>query len=827
MEKINLIRFKNRKHMKKIFYILLLFVSSSSFTQDWGIMGGLNGETINASFASMFTLAMSGDGIVICGGINRVEEDDLGNNRERVPIYRWNGVSWEEQFAIDGYESLFYYGTSYADQYRFNYNGEVLAIIRRRTAVCSTCPSIKIYQLNHLTNRYESKGNPINTTVLNGGFALSDDGNSMLTSAGGSGALVFDFNGTDWVQRGLVIDDVNVDSFGAFANITPDGNNVVIGSHNADTYGLDAGVVNVYSWDGSSWQPKGSDIAGIIEGDKFGCHVDISEDGNTLISYSAAETNTNQRGHVRIFKWDGSTWLPKGQELQVFPLGSGFSGTGYCEMDNSGDTITVMDYQMNPSQKIEVYAWDGISSWTTFSDPIEIALNNEFTSKHVLSSNGKRVLAGIRYPGQNFTTPRSLVVYSMECFPSYDTITEIACASYTWSVNANTYTNSGMYSDTLLDIRGCDSIVTLNLTINAPAFMNFNETACDSYTWDVDGASYTYTNSGTYTHIGSTQEGCVYTYTLDLIVNNSSSETINETACDSYTWDANGTSYNSSGTYINQSTNAAGCTHTSTLNLVINNSTNESLVESACESYFWDLTGITYTTNTTTSHFSTNVAGCPHETSLFLVISQPTEEFSSITACDSYTWPLTGETFTSTGSYTHTDNNGVCPAIYNLDLTVNTIDATTTLSGTIISANENGATYQWIDCDNGNTPIAGETNQSFTASISGNYAVSVSKNNCTEISDCVNLSIVGLDEKKQAKIDLFPNPTDGSVKINLGTVYPFAKIKVYNTVGQLISTKIFESTAEITLEIDGTAGVYMLEIETTEVSKSRILVVKK
>ncbi|NVO04414.1 MAG: hypothetical protein HXX09_17095, partial [Bacteroidetes bacterium] len=40
------------------------------------------------------------------------------------------------------------------------------------------------------------------------------------------------------------------------------------------------------------------------------------------------------------------------------------------------------------------------------------------------------------------------------------------------------------------------------------------------------------------------------------------------------------------------------------------------------------------------------------------------------------------------------------------------IDLSTTLIGVTISANENGATYQWIDCNNSNLPIAGQTNQS-------------------------------------------------------------------------------------------------------------------
>ena len=44
--------------------------------------------------------------------------------------------------------------------------------------------------------------------------------------------------------------------------------------------------------------------------------------------------------------------------------------------------------------------------------------------------------------------------------------TQTALDTYTWPVNNQTYTQSGTYSDTLVNAAGCDSIVTLNLTLN-------------------------------------------------------------------------------------------------------------------------------------------------------------------------------------------------------------------------------------------------------------------------------------------------------------------------------------------------------------------------
>ncbi len=46
------------------------------------------------------------------------------------------------------------------------------------------------------------------------------------------------------------------------------------------------------------------------------------------------------------------------------------------------------------------------------------------------------------------------------------TQTQTALDSYTWPLNGQTYTQSGTYTDTLVNAAGCDSVVTLNLTLS-------------------------------------------------------------------------------------------------------------------------------------------------------------------------------------------------------------------------------------------------------------------------------------------------------------------------------------------------------------------------
>ena len=88
-----------------------------------------------------------------------------------------------------------------------------------------------------------------------------------------------------------------------------------------------------------------------------------------------------------------------------------------------------------------------------------------------------------------------------------------ACLSYVW--NGQTYSQSGTYSDTLQTVAGCDSIISLNLTISdSITGPTTQQNACGPYTWN----GQTYTQSGTYTYNGTTANGCDSSATLVLTI---------------------------------------------------------------------------------------------------------------------------------------------------------------------------------------------------------------------------------------------------------------------------------------------------------------------
>lgn len=87
------------------------------------------------------------------------------------------------------------------------------------------------------------------------------------------------------------------------------------------------------------------------------------------------------------------------------------------------------------------------------------------------------------------------------------------------------------------------------------------------------------------------------------------------------------------------------------------------------------------------------------------------------------------------------------------------------VNGSTLSSNWNGATYQWLDCNNNFSPISGATIQSFTPSTNGNYAVMVTYNGCVDTTTCYSYNLASIEENKLNEIRVFPNPATHTITI--------------------------------------------------------------
>ena len=156
-----------------------------------------------------------------------------------------------------------------------------------------------------------------------------------------------------------------------------------------------------------------------------------------------------------------------------------------------------------------------------------------------------------------------------EIIPLYQDLPPIsACNSYEW--NGNTYTVSGEYTDTLMTAAGCDSIVTLHITINGSSDTTFvDTTVCYSFRWIIYGQPITYYESGIYSQRMYTTTGCDSIVTLRLNVVGDTTVDIYAEACGYYYNENNGRTYFDSGNFSSHYTSQYGCDSTVTLHLTI------------------------------------------------------------------------------------------------------------------------------------------------------------------------------------------------------------------------------------------------------------------
>src|SRR5690554_3533215 len=382
------------------------------------------------------------------------------------------------------------------------------------------------------------------------------------------------------------------------------------------------------------------------------------------------------------------------------------------------------------------------------------------------------------------------------CTPSTGVDTQTACGSFTWTGgDGAVYTasnNTATYTFTGGAANGCDSIVTLDLTINIAVTGTDTQSACGSFTWTGgDGAVYTSSNNtATYTFTGGAANGCDSIVTLDLTINSAVTGTDTQSACGSFTWTGGDgavyTSSNNTATYTFTGGAANGCDFIVTLDLTINSSVTGTDTQSACGSYTW-IDGVEYTANENSATY-TLVGGAAN-------------------GCDSIvTLNLTMHPAISAGN----DNAiTVC-----LNEPVN-------LAPLLSSGADAGGT--WI-APNGSTL----TNTNVIASSVGStysYKYVVSSPNCDDVIAVITFTVdkecdyLAVSENILETISVYPNPATTQLKIINPSNESSLKVEVLDMNGRvvLLEKKALNNASEATIAIDHLEkGIYTLRVYNEE-----------
>jgi len=477
-----------------------------------------------------------------------------------------------------------------------------------------------------------------------------------------------------------------------------------------------------------------------------------------------------------------------------------------------------------------------VSNFTVCSNQLPFSWNNAnysaagTYSKTISNANGCDSIAVLNL---SISAP----ITSIETVNAVDSF-EWHGVTYYASTNTPTWT----YSNAI----GCDSLVTLHLTMTytcLPVATVLNVTACNSYVWH----GLRFFSSTEIEWVGTTSRGgCDSVVTLYLTINRTTRSTTNVSICNNqlpYRW--NGVNYTSGGTYTKQLINAAGCDSIATLVLSVKLPTSSTQSVAICANevpYIWN--GISYNTSGTYVKMLTNAAGCDSTATLVLNVKPVSTTNTIISICSNqlpFTW--NGLTLTASGTYTASFNNMYgCDSMAILNLTVKpvsyvteTIDATGTSytwHGVVYTSSNHTASWTGTNaagCDSVVTLDLTLTNNCvpttrvFNVSACNSYIWHGLRFTSSTTIDWIGVNVAGCDSIETLNLTISTlSPTASPASITQTLVNNTCGSRVYRYTAAAV-TNASGYAWTLPISVGGITGVY---VDSGDINNSRIILVR-
>jgi hypothetical protein len=238
------------------------------------------------------------------------------------------------------------------------------------------------------------------------GESVSLSSNGYFVAISGYRVRAYSWNGSSWLKRGS--DITGPGGFGGGrVSLSSDGLSLAVGLSDLNDAG-NAGQVNFYDWStgASDWIFGKPSIVGEAQGDESAYGLDLSGDGSSVVI--GARYNQDGgfgAGHVRTYVYSGS-WTKRGSDIDgVGPteIGSSISADmeGWSVSFNENGTVMATGAPGNRQYKgrVQIYAWSG-SSWSKRGSEI-LGDNAGDWSGSSVSLNGDGSVVAIGSPENN------------------------------------------------------------------------------------------------------------------------------------------------------------------------------------------------------------------------------------------------------------------------------------------------------------------------------------------------------------------------------------------------------------------------------------------
>jgi len=247
-------------------------------------------------------------------------------------------------------------------------------------------------------------------------------------------------------------------------------------------------------------------------------------------------------------------------------------------------------------------------------------------------------------------------------------IADTACNVYTSPSGKFKWTKSATYTDTIPNYMGCDSAITIALKVYPIPQKSITVKACEAYT--SPSGKYVWTKSGTYGDKLKNPKGCDTNVTIKLTIYNGSTNSINVKACSHYTSPSGKYTWNTSGDFTDTIQTVNGCDSILNIKLVLQNSSSIQKVKtcgsfvSPSGKYTWSQSGFYY-------DVVKNYRSCDSVIGIDLTILEPSFAKLFITECGNYITPSGKYSYHVSGTYFDTLTNFAgCDSIIKINLTI-------------------------------------------------------------------------------------------------------------------------------------------------------------
>ncbi|MBX2814746.1 MAG: T9SS type A sorting domain-containing protein [Saprospiraceae bacterium] len=261
-------------------------------------------------------VSLSGDGKRLAVGARSFDDDgvDVGY----VGFFEYDGTEWIE------YTEPFVGTVEHAQKGHsidLSYDGSIIAIGSPFSFNQMNTGMVEVYALDN--DMWEPMGEPIlGAEDLTGNdVALSADGQRLAIGRPGSDVVsVYAFENGDWEKMA----DLNISSSstsGWSTDISADGNRVIVGALGLNISSI-PGAVQIFDFNGSSWEAKGDPVMGLVA-EAFGWNVSLSPCGTHFsVGIPGSDGSANDEGRVEVYSIDPVTTSILAftdQDMEIYP----------------------------------------------------------------------------------------------------------------------------------------------------------------------------------------------------------------------------------------------------------------------------------------------------------------------------------------------------------------------------------------------------------------------------------------------------------------------------------------------------------------------------